>query len=148
MVARQELEAGDVLRRFKAEVSRDEPRRGNNTNRHTMPPGALCLEFLLFMGLFLLVLVFLFFSMVYISVCVCVRVCVCVYVCVYWYVLFFLAMFCIVLQDNVIALFASSWLFESKRCTLIELLPQKATPKAHPMQKHDSTKQAHSCIHS
>ena len=33
VVAAQELEAGDALRRFKAEVSQDEPRRGNNTNR-------------------------------------------------------------------------------------------------------------------
>ena len=30
VVATQELEAGDVLRRFKEEAAHDEPRRGNN----------------------------------------------------------------------------------------------------------------------
>ena len=30
VVATQELEPGDVLRRFKAEAARDEPRHGNN----------------------------------------------------------------------------------------------------------------------
>ena len=44
VVASQELEAGDVLRRFKAEVSQDEPHRGNNTNRHTRATSARCLE--------------------------------------------------------------------------------------------------------
>ena len=34
VVATQELEAGDVLRRFKAEAAQDEPRRGNNNNRY------------------------------------------------------------------------------------------------------------------
>ena len=34
VVATQELEAGDVLRRFKAEAAQNEPRRGNNTNRY------------------------------------------------------------------------------------------------------------------
>ena len=33
LVATQELEAGDVLRRFGAETAQDEPRRGNNNNR-------------------------------------------------------------------------------------------------------------------
>ena len=44
VVASQELEVGDVLRRFKAEVSQDEPRRGNNTYRYTRSTSALCLE--------------------------------------------------------------------------------------------------------
>ena len=34
VVATQELEAGAVLRRFKAEASQDDPRRGNNNNRY------------------------------------------------------------------------------------------------------------------
>ena len=34
VVTTQELEAGDVLRRFKAEAAQDEPRRGNNNNRY------------------------------------------------------------------------------------------------------------------
>ena len=34
VVATQELEAGDVLRRFKAEAAQDKPRRGNNKNRY------------------------------------------------------------------------------------------------------------------
>ena len=33
VVAIQELEAGDVLRRFGAETAPDEPRRGSNNNR-------------------------------------------------------------------------------------------------------------------
>ena len=33
-MALQELEAGDVLRRFKAETAQDEPRRGNSNNRY------------------------------------------------------------------------------------------------------------------
>ena len=33
VVATQDLEAGDVLRRFGAETAQDEPRRGNNDNR-------------------------------------------------------------------------------------------------------------------
>ena len=33
VVATQELEAGDVLRRFKAEATHDEPPGGNNNNR-------------------------------------------------------------------------------------------------------------------
>ena len=33
VVATQELEAGDVLRRFEAKAVQDEPRRGNNNNR-------------------------------------------------------------------------------------------------------------------
>ena len=33
VVATQELEAGDVLRRFGAETEPDEPRRGKNNNR-------------------------------------------------------------------------------------------------------------------
>ena len=51
MVASQELEAGDVLRRFKAEVSQDEPRRGNNTNRHTRSTSARCLEIVTVYGI-------------------------------------------------------------------------------------------------
>ena len=34
VVATQELKAGDVLRRFRAEAAPDEPRRGNNNNRY------------------------------------------------------------------------------------------------------------------
>ena len=34
VVATQELEAGDVLRRFEAEAAQDERRRGNNNNRY------------------------------------------------------------------------------------------------------------------
>ena len=44
VVATQELEPGDVLTRFKAEVSRDEPRRGNNTNRYTRSTSPRFLE--------------------------------------------------------------------------------------------------------
>ena len=33
VVATQELEAGDVLRRFGAETAQDDPLRGNNNNR-------------------------------------------------------------------------------------------------------------------
>ena len=33
VVATQDLEAGDVLWRFKAEAAQDEPHRGNNHNR-------------------------------------------------------------------------------------------------------------------
>ena len=33
VVAIQDLEAGDVLRRFKAEAAQDEPRHGNDNNR-------------------------------------------------------------------------------------------------------------------
>ena len=33
VVATQELKAGDVLRRFRAEATQDERRRGNNNNR-------------------------------------------------------------------------------------------------------------------
>ena len=36
VVATRELEAGDVLRRFKAETDQDEPRRGNNNNRYVL----------------------------------------------------------------------------------------------------------------
>ena len=36
VVAIQELEAGDVLRRFKAEAAQDEPGPGNNNNRCTV----------------------------------------------------------------------------------------------------------------
>ena len=34
VVTTQELEAGDVLRRFRAESAQDYPRRGNNNNRY------------------------------------------------------------------------------------------------------------------
>ena len=33
VVTTQELKAGDVLRRFRAEATQDEPRRGNNNNQ-------------------------------------------------------------------------------------------------------------------
>ena len=35
VVATQELEAGDVLQRFKAEAAQDEPRRGNNNTQYS-----------------------------------------------------------------------------------------------------------------
>ena len=38
VVATQELKAGDVLRRFKAEVAPDETRRGNNNDRYNVYP--------------------------------------------------------------------------------------------------------------
>ena len=44
MEASQELAAGDVLMRFKAEVFQDEPRRGKNTNPHTRSTSARCSE--------------------------------------------------------------------------------------------------------
>ena len=44
MEASQELAAGDVLMRFKAEGFQNEPRRGNNKNRHTRSTSAQCLE--------------------------------------------------------------------------------------------------------
>ena len=63
VVASQELEVGDVLRRFKAEVSQDEPRRGNNANRRTSATSAwfwdIVTVYLLGLFLFALVLVFL-----------------------------------------------------------------------------------------
>ena len=34
VVATQELEPGDVLRRFEAETAQDDPLRGNNNNRY------------------------------------------------------------------------------------------------------------------
>ena len=36
VVATQELEAGAVLRRFKAEAAQDEPHGGNNNNRYVL----------------------------------------------------------------------------------------------------------------
>ena len=36
VVATQELEAGAVLRRFKAEATPDGPHRGNNNNRYVL----------------------------------------------------------------------------------------------------------------
>ena len=36
VVATQELEAGDVLRRFRAETAQDYPRSGNNNNRYVV----------------------------------------------------------------------------------------------------------------
>ena len=41
VVATQELEAGAVLMRFKAEVAQDKPRRGNSNNRYIL---GRCLE--------------------------------------------------------------------------------------------------------
>ena len=42
VVATQELQAGEILlRRFKAEVARDKPRRGNSNNRYLL---GRCLE--------------------------------------------------------------------------------------------------------
>ena len=92
MVATQELEAGDVLRRFKAEVSQDEPRRGNNTNRHTGSTSARCLEIVTVYGILLTCVSFLFSAMVHVFVCLCVLVCGDIS-----------AMFCIFIQDKVTA---------------------------------------------
>ena len=63
-MASQELEAGDVLRRFKAEVSQDEPRRGNNTDRFILGLLAFSVWKLLFYMAFLLLALrgFLFFG--------------------------------------------------------------------------------------
>ena len=36
VIATRELAAGDVLRRFKADVTPDEPHGGNNNNRHVL----------------------------------------------------------------------------------------------------------------
>ena len=36
VVATQDLEAGDVLRRFKSEAAHDEPHGGNNNNRYAL----------------------------------------------------------------------------------------------------------------
>ena len=63
VVASQELEVGDMLRRFKAEISQDEPRRGNNANRHTRSTSTRCLEILTVYGILLTCIsVFLFFN--------------------------------------------------------------------------------------
>ena len=70
VVATQELEAGDVLRRFKAEVSQDEPHRGNNTNRRTRSTSARCLEIVAVYGIFLTCVSFLFSAMVHVYWCV------------------------------------------------------------------------------
>ena len=87
MVATQELEAGDVLRRFKAEVSQDEPRRGN---RHTRSTSARCLELVTIHGnLLTCVGVFVFFD----ATCAC----------AYWCELFCLVMFYIFVQHKVTA---------------------------------------------
>ena len=68
MVATQELEAGDVLRRFKAEVAQDKPRRGNNTNRYNRSTSARCLEIVAVYGILLTCVgVFIFFD----GTCVC-----------------------------------------------------------------------------
>ena len=81
VVASQELEAGDVLRRFKAEVSQDEPLRGNNTDRFIL--GLLGLgvwKLLLFRVFFIIVLgVFFLFD----------RACVDNSLSVYWGVCYF-----------------------------------------------------------
>ena len=36
VVTTQELKAGNLLRRFKAEAAEDEPRRGNNNNQYNI----------------------------------------------------------------------------------------------------------------
>ena len=66
-MASQELEAGDVLRRFKAKVSQDDPRRGNNTDRFILGLLALAVWKLLLLMEFLLLAfsVFLFFEVSY-----------------------------------------------------------------------------------
>ena len=74
VVASQELEVGDVLRRFKAKVSRDEPRRGNNINRHTRSTSARFLEIVTVYWIFLtFVGIFTFLDDT--CVCMCVSVC-------------------------------------------------------------------------
>ena len=37
VVATQDLKAGNLLRRFKAEAAQDEPRRGNSSGRYYIP---------------------------------------------------------------------------------------------------------------
>ena len=98
MVASQELKAGDLLRRFKAEVSQDEPRRGNNTNRHT---SARRLEIMTVYGI---LLTFFGVFMKLDGTCAC--------VCVYWCVALFLAMLFIFIQGKGICLLvvgSSNW---------------------------------------
>ena len=74
MVASQELEVGDVLRRLKAEVSQYEPRRGKSTDRNTRSTSARCLELVTVCGIFLGICIFNFFRWY-----MCVSVCVCVF---------------------------------------------------------------------
>ena len=44
VVATQDLEPGDVLRRFKAEATQDAPRGGNDNNRYSRSTSALCIS--------------------------------------------------------------------------------------------------------
>ena len=69
VVATQELEPGDVLRRFKEEAARDEPRHGNSNNRYRS--SARRLEIVAAQGIILAcVLVIFFVSLVHARVCV------------------------------------------------------------------------------
>ena len=90
VVTTQELKAGDVLWRFKAEAAQDELRRGNNTNRYHRSSRARCVKIVTAHGILLTyVLVLFFFSLVHVCVCVCVCVCVtlCAAFCVCGYVM-------------------------------------------------------------
>ena len=55
VVATQELEAGDVLRRFKAESAQDEPRRGNNNKGYISSIDWVLLTCLLYFSCFVVV---------------------------------------------------------------------------------------------
>ena len=68
VVATQELEPGDVLRRFKQEAAQDEPRRGNNN---------IVVVGLAAVGVWKLPMNMRCFSLVCGSFLVCVCVCVC-----------------------------------------------------------------------
>ena len=74
VMATQELEAGDVLRRFGAEATQDEPHGGNNNNRYIVV-GLVAVDvwkLSLHMGFFSLLCCP--FSLVLVCVCVCVCV--------------------------------------------------------------------------
>ena len=92
VVATREIEAGDELRRFKAEDAQHEPHGGNNYNRYVYSSrSSRCLEIVsLHMGFFSLVFLCVFRWFTCVCVCVCVRVCVCVCVCVMSYAVFLL----------------------------------------------------------
>ena len=75
MVASQKLEAGDVLRRFKEQVSQAEPLRGNKTNLHARPASARCLGIVTVYGILLTCVgVFIFFDSTCMCICVCISV--------------------------------------------------------------------------
>ena len=96
-MATKGLEAGDALRRFKAEVSQDEPRRGNSTNRRTGSTSIRCLEIVTVYGILLTcvgVLVFFYGT------------CVCIYV--YWCEVLFLRCFVLLCKERCRYLRASS----------------------------------------